>query len=481
MTDAATSGPGPHQQKRARAGFGYGFAAYGIWGLLPLYFVLLIPATAYEIVALRIVFSLVVCLLLLVVTRSVGRFLRLFRDGSAVLALTVAGVLIAGNWLLYTVATTTGHTLEASLGYFINPLVAILLGVLVLHEKLRPLQWTAIAVGALAVVIMAVFYGAVPWLSLGLAFTFGFYGLVKSRVGSRYPALITLTGETAMITPLALVAVALLGAQGQITLASEGTWCPPSPIESITDRNGRPVDLNEPPCEQVVEPGLARSLAVAMSEDDKAGGTSAQAAGAAGWSLPMSGKTGTTESHRSAAFLGFTNRYAAATYAYNDGTTTSELCTGPLRQCGWGDLFGGMEPARTWYSAMGPVGSKYGAVSLPEADPAYRSGKSSGAVPDVEGMSQSAATSALTAAGFQVEVVMVSGTGAPYGTVTSTVAGAGIPGSVVTIQVADGSGGSGGYAGATGNGGAGNAPATGDGPMVYTVPGMPPITVTPPS
>ena len=223
MTDNATSGPGPHQQKRARAGFGYGFAAYGIWGLLPLYFVVLAPATAYEIVALRIVFSLVVCLLMLAVTHSVGRFIRLFRDGSAVLALTVAGVLIAGNWLLYTVATTTGHTLEASLGYFINPLVAILLGVLVLHEKLRPLQWTAIAVGALAVVIMAVFYGAVPWLSLGLAFTFGFYGLVKSRVGSRYPALITLTGETAMITPLALVAVALLGAQGQITLTSGGT------------------------------------------------------------------------------------------------------------------------------------------------------------------------------------------------------------------------------------------------------------------
>ena len=148
MTDNATSGPGPHQQKRARAGFGYGFAAYGIWGLLPLYFVVLAPATAYEIVALRIVFSLVVCLLMLAVTHSVGRFIRLFRDGSAVLALTVAGVLIAGNWLLYTVATTTGHTLEASLGYFINPLVAILLGVLVLHEKLRPLQWTAIAINA---------------------------------------------------------------------------------------------------------------------------------------------------------------------------------------------------------------------------------------------------------------------------------------------------------------------------------------------
>ena len=144
MTDNATSGPGPPQPKRARAGFGYGFAAYGIWGLLPLYFVVLAPATAYEIVALRIVFSLVACLLMLAVTRSVGRFIRLFRDGSAVLALTVAGVLIAGNWLLYTVATTTGHTLEASLGYFINPLVAILLGVLVLHEKLRPLQWLSL-------------------------------------------------------------------------------------------------------------------------------------------------------------------------------------------------------------------------------------------------------------------------------------------------------------------------------------------------
>ena len=222
MTDSTTSGPDPDHHRRVRAGAGYGFGAYAIWGLLPLYFVLLAPATAYEIVAMRILFSLVFCVLLLAVTGGLRQYARLFRDRQALLALGLAGVLIAGNWLLYTVAATTGHTLEASLGYFINPLVAILLGVLVLHEKLRPLQWAAIAVGIVAVLVMAVFYGSVPWLSLGLAFSFGFYGLVKSRLGSRYSALVTLTGETTMITPLALVVVAVLGAHGGITLTSEG-------------------------------------------------------------------------------------------------------------------------------------------------------------------------------------------------------------------------------------------------------------------
>lgn len=182
-----TPGPGPDQHGRARAGVGYGFGAYAIWGLLPLYFVLLAPATPFEIVAMRVVFSLLFCLVLLTVTGGLRQYLRVFRDRPAVLALSVAGVLIAGNWLLYTVAATTGHTLEASLGYFINPIVAILLGVLVLHEKLRPLQWAAIAVGVVAVLVMSVFYGSVPWLSLGLAFSFGFYGLVKSRLGRGTP------------------------------------------------------------------------------------------------------------------------------------------------------------------------------------------------------------------------------------------------------------------------------------------------------
>ena len=222
MTYNVETGSGPDRKKRTRAGFLYGFGAYGIWGLLPLYFVFLLPATAYEIVSLRVLFSLLFCLLLLALTRSLRTLARLFRDGKALLALLIAGVLIAANWLLYTVATTTGHTLEASLGYFINPIVAVLLGVIVLRERLRPLQWAAVFVGFLAVLVMSVFYGSVPWLSLGLAFSFGFYGLVKSTIGGRYPALVTLTGETAAIAPLALGAVVFLNSQGQVTLVSEG-------------------------------------------------------------------------------------------------------------------------------------------------------------------------------------------------------------------------------------------------------------------
>jgi len=222
VTYNAETGSGPDRKKRTRAGFLYGFGAYGLWGLLPLYFVLLLPATAYEIVSMRVLFSVLFCLILLALTRSLGTLVQLFRDGKAVIALVIAGVLIATNWLLYVVATTTGHTLEASLGYFINPIVAVLLGVIVLREKLRPLQWAAIAVGFLAVLIMSVVYGSVPWLSLALAFSFGFYGLVKSTIGGRYPALVTLTGETAAIAPLALAAVFFLNSDGQITLFSEG-------------------------------------------------------------------------------------------------------------------------------------------------------------------------------------------------------------------------------------------------------------------
>ena len=265
------------------------------------------------------------------------------------------------------------------------------------------------------------------------------------------------------------------------TLSSGGVWCPPSPIESITDRSGSPVELNEPECEQVVEEGLANTLAVAMSKDSAAGGTAANAAAGAGWSQPMSGKTGTTEAHRSSAFLGFTNTYAAAVYAFNDGTTTTELCTSPLRQCSYGNLYGGMEPAQTWYSAFSPISDIFGPVQLPAPDPAYQSGTSGNGVPDVEGMSQSAATSLLTNAGFIVDTQFVAGSGRPYGTVLGTIGGSGIPGSQITLQVADGSGSSGGGgAGAGGRGATGPGAPVGDEPIVLEVPGLAPITISPP-
>ncbi len=113
------------------------------------------------------------------------------------------------------------------------------------------------------------------------------------------------------VNPLELANVAA-------TLASHGKWCPPTPIDSITDREGKPVSLTQQACEQVVDPGLADTLAVAMSKDDAPGGTSFGAASAAGWKLPMSGKTGTTESHMSSGFLGFTNNFAASVLVYGD-------------------------------------------------------------------------------------------------------------------------------------------------------------------
>lgn len=204
------------------AGLLYGIGAYGLWGLLPLYFVTLAPAGPVEIVADRVIFSLVVCLVLVAVTRAWKVLAAVFRSGRGFGALALAAVLIAVNWLTYTYAVLSGQAIEASLGYFINPLVSVLLGVLVLKERLRPLQWAAVGIGFVAVLVLAIAYGQVPWIALILAFSFGFYGLVKNRVGATVDAVTSLTVETVVLTPVALVAVGWLGAAGSLTLTGNG-------------------------------------------------------------------------------------------------------------------------------------------------------------------------------------------------------------------------------------------------------------------
>lgn len=238
------------------------------------------------------------------------------------------------------------------------------------------------------------------------------------------------------------------------TLASHGVWCPPNPIASITqpkrDRNGnqvlaadgRPavqeVAFERPKCEKAVEPGLADTLANAMSQDDRGSGTAAGAAGSTGWNLPMAGKTGTTEAHRSSAFLGFTNNLAAATYTYNDSTTPSELCSNPLRQCGSGTLYGGSEPARTWFTAMLPIANNYGPTALPPNDPTYVAGVGGKAVPSVAGMTAYEATRRIEQAGFRVTRLDTDSAQA-VGTVVSTAPkDMAMPGSTVTIYVSTG-------------------------------------------
>ncbi|WP_018023130.1 transglycosylase domain-containing protein [Corynebacterium ulceribovis] len=152
------------------------------------------------------------------------------------------------------------------------------------------------------------------------------------------------------------------------TLASHGKWCEPSPIDSVTDRDGKPVKLKTPACDQAVSPQLADTLAVGLSKDTVSG-TAAGAAGTVGWSGPVAAKTGTTESHQSSAFLAFTGKLAGSTYIYNDSPTASELCAAPLRQCPSGNLFGGKEPALTWLNAVAPLLPTHGGASLPQADP----------------------------------------------------------------------------------------------------------------
>ncbi len=221
------------------------------------------------------------------------------------------------------------------------------------------------------------------------------------------------------------------------TLASGGKWCPPSPIKEVLDRNGKPVSLTQEACEQVIDPGLAHTLSNALSQD-AVGGTAAGSAHIAGWNVPVSSKTGTTETNRSSAFLGFTNSLAGASYIYSDTSTPDEICSFPLRNCGSGNLFGGNEPARSWFLGIKPVLGNFPPTALPPLDDKYVRGSSNSQIPDVMGMNQAEATRTLTGAGFQVTAVTQPGSAAK-GTVQGTTPnGSAIPGSVITLFLSDG-------------------------------------------
>lgn len=195
-------------------GLVYAIAAYGIWGILPLYFLTLQPSGAVEVVAFRVVMSLVVCVLLLTVTRGWRRFGDLVRDRRAVLLMALAAAAIYVNWQVYIFAALSGHVIEGSLGYFINPIVTVLLGVLVLREKVRPLQWVSLGIAFGGILLIVIGYGSVPWIALLLAFSFGGYGLIKRVAGPRVDAVGGLTLETAWLTPLAVAQLVLVATIG---------------------------------------------------------------------------------------------------------------------------------------------------------------------------------------------------------------------------------------------------------------------------
>lgn len=212
----------PAPQAGSRSGFLYAASAYLLWGGLPLYFVILEPAGAFEIVSLRILFSLVFCAVLLSVLRDWRGFFALFRSRRTMLVMTCAAVFIYINWQTYVIATLTGHVVEASLGYFINPIVTVLFGIVFLREKLRPLQWAAVGVSVIAVLVLWMGYGSFPIIALILAFSFGLYGLMKNRVGGTVGAITGLTLETLLLAPVAIAVLFGVAATTGIVFGTAG-------------------------------------------------------------------------------------------------------------------------------------------------------------------------------------------------------------------------------------------------------------------
>lgn len=203
-----------------RRGFLLGVAAYLLWGLFPLYWPLMEPASPLEILAHRIAWTLVFVVGLLVVRHRIGGLRQVVANPQQRWMLLAAAVVIAVNWYAYIWGVNNGRVVETSLGYFINPLVTVLLGVMVLQERLRRLQWIALGIASLAVVWLTVEYGRPPWVALVLAGSFGTYGLLKKKAG--VGAIEGLTVETILLAPLALAYLATLEVAGQASFGRYG-------------------------------------------------------------------------------------------------------------------------------------------------------------------------------------------------------------------------------------------------------------------
>jgi chloramphenicol-sensitive protein RarD len=200
----------------------YALGAYLLWGVLPIYFLQLKPTNPFEVVAWRIILAFGFCLLLLTVLRVWRPFLAIVRQPRLMALTALAGVLIYVNWQTYLIGALTDRVIETSLGYFANPIVTVLLGVIVLRERLRVLPWIAVGIAVVAVVVIVVGYGSFPWIALTLAFSFGFYGLVKKQIGPSVDAVSGLTLESLWLLPVAAIQLVFVANLSGITLGTVG-------------------------------------------------------------------------------------------------------------------------------------------------------------------------------------------------------------------------------------------------------------------
>jgi chloramphenicol-sensitive protein RarD len=201
-----------HAARGAQLGVAYGVAAYAWWGLCPIYFKAVASVPALQVLAHRIVWSVLLLLLLTVVQRRWQPVRAVCRDRRTLLRLCVTTLLIANNWGLFIWAVAHDHLLQASFGYFINPLVNVLLGFVFLRERLRRMQTLAVLLAAIGVAYLIFAYGQFPWIALVLALSFAFYGLLRKT--ARADALVGLTVETALLTPVALAFLLFEGLRG---------------------------------------------------------------------------------------------------------------------------------------------------------------------------------------------------------------------------------------------------------------------------
>jgi len=197
----------------------YGVGAYTLWGAVPIFWPLVARAGALELLAHRIIWSLVICAVLLLTVVPRGWWRRTGRPHTLLL-LSVAAAVVSVNWGIYIWAVNHGHVVETSLGYYINPILSILVGVVFLRERLAPLQWVSVGLAALAVLVLTFDYGRLPWIALVLAATFATYGVIKKQVNGG--AVETLTVESALLTPIALGYLAFLQVTGGLTFGHLG-------------------------------------------------------------------------------------------------------------------------------------------------------------------------------------------------------------------------------------------------------------------
>ena len=201
-------------------GLTFGAGAYLIWGSFPLLIQLSKFASPFETVVWRVVFGFLFAALLVTITKTWDQIVALVKTPKKLLWVAVAAIFIFINWQVYVVAVVTGNVIETSLGYFINPLVTVMFAVVLLKEKLRRMQWVALGVGLIAVLVLTVDYGRPPWIAIILALSFGTYSLAKNRVGRNIGALQSFTIESATVLPIAIIQLIVVASFGPVMLLS---------------------------------------------------------------------------------------------------------------------------------------------------------------------------------------------------------------------------------------------------------------------